>query len=1129
MEVAVRRLFEEVLGLASACPEDSFFELGGHSLLAGVLVVRIRDSLGIEISVRDVFDAPTAAQLARRISPARTRRPPLVAHHHGDHAEMSFAQERMWFLHQLEGPSSTYNIPLAFRLTGPLHIESLRAAVADIVQRHEVLRTVFVEQAGSYVQRILPMTADIVRLSVLDIAECDIQEAISRAAGYLFDLSEEAPIHFELLRLSDVDLVLVMIIHHIAADGASLRPLTRDLAAAYRARCAGAEPEWQTAPVRYVDYAVWQRRLLGETSDASSLSAQQLKYWRRELDGAPERIELPSDRPRPQSTRHHGDQIEFSVDRELRTAVERLAPARAVSVSMILQSCFAVLLSKLSSVTDVVFGSPVEGRTDTALAEIIGFFVNSWVLRVDLSGNPRFTDVVEQIRDKALSAFEHQDLPFEKLVEHLQPVRSTAHHPIFQVMFSVQNNAQTDFELSGLNVRALPARTHTARFDLSVILAETDADDCGYRGAIEFSTELFDATTIRTVAERFVRVLETVVRCPDVRISEIDLLSATERTSLARWNETGHAVPAELLLDGYRRAVAAHPNAVALAYEGTELTYREFDERVNKLARLLISQGVGAESLVGLAIRRSIDLVVGMYAIVTAGGAYVPLDPDHPAERIVHILDTAQPTCVLTTSADAIEVPRGIALLPLDSIDTGAFDGAPVRSDELRATVLPQHPAYVIFTSGSTGRPKGVAVSHAAINNQIAWMLAEYQLGAHDVYLQKTATTFDVSLWGFFMPLRAGATLVVAAHDGHRDPAYIAEMIAAQRVTVTDFVPSMLTVFAAHAAADAGPTLRDVFVIGEALPPETVAAFRAASAARVHNLYGPTEAAVSVTYWPADGSDTRSVPIGLPQWNTRVYVLDAWLRPVPAGVSGELYLAGDQLARGYVRRPDLTANRFVANPFGSGERMYRTGDLVRWNCSGQLEYVGRSDLQMKVRGVRIEPAEIESALTAVDAVAQAVAVGYSDPSLGDLLIAYVVPAAGAEVVASELRVAAAQRLPAHIVPASITVIDALPLTVTGKLDRRALPAPIFLSGEHIAPRDETEEVVARLFRKALGVDRVSVDDCFFELGGHSVLAANLVPQIEAAAGTHLGLRAFYQLRTVAAISARLHESDSARV
>ncbi|MBF6482365.1 amino acid adenylation domain-containing protein, partial [Nocardia cyriacigeorgica] len=553
--------------------------------------------------------------------------------------------------------------------------------------------------------------------------------------------------------------------------------------------------------------------------------------------------------------------------------------------------------------------------------------------------------------------------------------------------------------------------------------------------------------------------------------------------------------------------------------------YREFDDRVNQLARLLITQGVGAESLVGLAVRRSLDLVVGMYAIVTAGGAYVPLDPDHPAERIAHILDTAQPVCVVTTSTDARSLPAGTPALHIDTADLSGFDAAPVRPQELLRPVQPEHPAYVIFTSGSTGRPKGVSVSHAAIHNQITWMLAEYPLGFHDVYLQKTATTFDVSLWGYFMPLRAGARLIVATPDGHRDPAYVAETIAAQQVTVTDFVPSMLTVFAAHTRPGAVPTLREVFVIGEALPPETVAALRAVCTANVHNLYGPTEAAVSVTFWPAAGSIERSVPIGLPQWNTRVYVLDSRLRPVPPGVAGELYLAGDQLARGYVRRPDLTADRFVANPFGTGQRMYRTGDLCVWReatstTPHRLDYLGRTDFQVKFRGQRIELGEIETALLAQPSVSQAVAL-VVPTSLGDQLVAYAVPAPGHSIDQTALLAAVGETLPAYMVPATIVALDAFPLNPSGKLDRKALPEPVFETRAFRAPATPVEEIVAGVFGEVLGLSRVGADDDFFALGGNSLVATQVVARLGAAMDTRVPVRALFETSTVSALAAAL--------
>ncbi|WP_280406576.1 amino acid adenylation domain-containing protein, partial [Nocardia carnea] len=616
------------------------------------------------------------------------------------------------------------------------------------------------------------------------------------------------------------------------------------------------------------------------------------------------------------------------------------------------------------------------------------------------------------------------------------------------------------------------------------------------------------------------------------------------------WNATEHALPESLLLDGFERAAAAYPDRVAVSFEGTDLTYGEFAGRVNRLARLLVAQGVGPESLVGLLVSRSVDLVVGMYAVLTAGGAYVPLDPAHPAERIGYILDTAAPVCLLSTTADvqavgagddsagadgagAVGEIAGVPVLTLDTVETDGFDASPVTDADRLAPVRPSNTAYVIFTSGSTGRPKGVAVPHSAIANQVAWMLAQYPMGAEDVYLQKTATTFDVSLWGYFLPLAAGARLVVATPDGHRDPAYLARVIAEQGVTVTDFVPSMLTVFAAHTAPGSIPTLREIFAIGEALPPETVTAVQAVSEAAVHNLYGPTEAAVSITYWQATGAESGSVPIGVPQWNSRVYVLDSRLNPVPEGVTGELYLAGDQLARGYVTRPDLSSDRFVASPFDPGARMYRTGDLVRWRKAGTtadgadadrpvLEYLGRTDFQVKFRGQRIELGEIESAFLAQPQVSQAV-VTVAGSQLGEQLVAYVVPAPGQHVVSTELLEAVREVLPTYMVPAAVVALDAFPLNTSGKLDRKALPEPVFETREFRAASTPVEEIVANVFADVLGVQRVGADDDFFALGGNSLIATQVAARLGAALDTQVPVRVLFEASTVAALAARVHE------
>ncbi|AVL26440.1 hypothetical protein NBRGN_112_01580 [Nocardia brasiliensis NBRC 14402] len=1150
LEELVSDVFAEVLGPgAPVGADDDFFELGGNSLIATQVAARLGTALSARVPARLIFETPTVAGLAERLEPLKGAddRRALAPMERPEHIPLSLAQQRMWFLNQFDPASAANNIPFAIRLTGALDLGALQAAITDVIERHETLRTVYPAIDGTGYQVILPVAEAVPDLAPKPLAEPELADWLREFALRGFDVATEVPLRLALAELSASEHVVVVVVHHIAADGASVAPFLRDLLGAFLSRRNGAPPALPPLPVQYADYTLWQREVLGDEHDPDSVAAAQIAYWRNALAGIPDRIDLPADRPRPVVASGAGAEYTFEVSAEVHRGLTELAQRAGASEFMVVHTAFAALLARLTGTVDITIGTPVAGRGERELDGLIGMFVNTLVLRTPIDPGASFTDLLAATKETDLAAFSHAELPFERLVEVLDPVRSQAHHPLFQVALFFQNMNKAQVELPGLSAQAVEFDGAVAKFDLQ--LTVVPKAESGFSAQFTYATDLFDEATIAQFAHRLDRLLAAVVAQPERAVGDIDLLDPAERERiLYGWNETRHAVAPELLLDGYRRTVAARPSATALVYEGATLahpspdhhppssryatlTYREFDDRVNRLARLLIDRGVGAESLVGLAIRRSVDLVVGMYAIVTAGGAYVPLDPDHPAERIAHILDTAQPACVLTTAADAIQVPDGVEVLRLDEIDTAAFDGSPVRPDELRRTVLPQHPAYVIFTSGSTGRPKGVAVSHAAIHNQIDWMLAQYPLGPDDVYLQKTATTFDVSLWGFFMPLRAGATLVVATHDGHRDPAYVAETIAAQRVTVTDFVPSMLTVFAAHAAADAGPTLREVFVIGEALPPETVAAFGAVSQAQLHNLYGPTEAAVSVTYWPADGSDSRSVPIGLPQWNTQVYVLDARLRPVPAGVPGELYLAGDQLARGYVRRPDLTADRFLANPFGFGERMYRTGDLVVWRAgsagrSHRLEYLGRTDFQVKFRGQRIELGEIETALLAQPSVSQAVAL-VSQSTLGDQLVAYVVPAPGTSVEQPALLAAVAETLPAYMVPAAIVVLDELPLNPSGKLDRRALPEPAFAAREFRAPATPVEEIVAEVFGEVLGLSRVGADDDFFALGGNSLIATQVVARLGAAVDARVPVRTLFETPTVQALAAAIESQTHA--
>ncbi|WP_433757331.1 amino acid adenylation domain-containing protein [Nocardia sp. CA-135398] len=1103
--------------------DDDFFELGGNSLLAAQAAARIGTALGTRVPVQLVFEAPGVAELAQRVTVLATAGHALRAQRRPDRIPLSYAQQRMWFLNRFDPTSGVNNIPLAVRMSGVLDIEALRAAARDLVARHEVLRTVYPEIDGEGIQVVLPIddVRAVPELEIVSASADELPELVIAAAVAGFDVAVAPPIRLRLVRLDATEQVLVCVVHHIAADGFSMAPLARDLMSAYSIRVGGALPQWQPLDVQYADYAIWQRAVLGAEDDAQSLLAQQIAFWRTELAGLPEHLALPTDRPRPAVLSSRGAVFAFEIDAGVHTALERIAREHHSTLFMVVHAALAVLLSRLAGTTDIAVGTPVAGRGDAALDNVIGMFVNTLVLRGEVDPELSFDDLLRNFRRADVAAFGHADVPFERLVELLDPARSMARHPLFQVMLTFQNMERPELELPGLTVSGIDLGVVQAKFDLelTVVPREDHGAANGLAASFTYATDLFDEATVAGFAQRLNRVLAAVADDPQRVVGELELLAPAERQRMLRdWNDTAHPVVPELLLDGYRRAVAAHPDAIAVAYQGAELTYREFDERVNRLARLLIQRGVGAEALVGLAVRRSIDLVVGMYAIVTAGGAYVPLDPDHPRERIAHILETAAPVCVLTTTADVVEV-SDTPLVYLDTVELTSFSGAPVLPSELLRPISGDNPAYVIFTSGSTGRPKGVAVTHAAINNQIEWMLAHYPLGPDDVYLQKTATTFDVSLWGYFMPLRAGAKLVVATPDGHRDPAYLAETIAAQRVTVTDFVPSMLTVFAAHLTPGSCPTLRDIFVIGEALPPETVTALRAVSDAAVHNLYGPTEAAVSITAWRASAIEQTTVPIGLPQWNSQVYVLDSRLRPVPAGVVGELYLAGTQLARGYVTRPDLTADRFVADPFTAGARMYRTGDLVVWREDPRrLEYLGRSDFQVKFRGQRIELGEIETALLAQSAVSQAAA-SVAQSATGDQLVGYVVPRPGQQVEAQELRTAVAEVLPAYMVPAAIVVLDAFPLNTSGKLDRKALPAPTFTAREFRAPITPTQEIVAAVFAEVLGIERVGLDDDYFELGGNSLLATRVVARINDALDTNVAVRDLFETSTVAALAA----------
>ncbi|MCD9881083.1 non-ribosomal peptide synthetase [Streptomyces guryensis] len=1102
-------LFAEVLGVDEVSIDDNFFELGGHSLLATRLVSRVRSVLGVELGIRVLFEAPSVAGLVERLAGAGVGRAVLRAVERPERVPVSFAQRRLWFLNRLEGPSATYNIPLVVRLRGELDLKALELALTDVVGRHESLRTVFVEVDGQPYQRILSLAEAAPALVVRESDRERISADIADVSAYAFDLSSEIPVRVWAFRVAVDEWVLAAVMHHIAGDGWSLGPLARDLAAAYGARCAGAVPQWEPLPVQYADYTLWQRELLGDEGDQS-----QTEFWRGELAGAPEELALPFDRPRPAVASHTGGVVELELDAAVHRNVVGLARERGASVFMVVQAAVAGLLSRLGAGTDIPIGSPVAGRLDEALDDLVGFFVNTLVLRADVSGDPSFAELVERVRETDLRAFGAQDVPFERLVEVLNPVRSMGRHPLFQVAVAFQNTPVSDLVMPGLEVEIAAAGAQVAKFDLSFNLAEVfteEGEPAGIRGGIEFATDLFDRSTIERMAGWLARFLEEVLAAPEQPVSRARILDDAELSLvLQEWNDTGHDIPGVVLPELFEQQVARTPDATALVFDGTELSYRQVNEQANRLARLLAARGAGPERFVAVALPRSSDLIIALLAVLKTGAAYVPIDLGYPADRIAYILQDAAPMCAITIDGSGVEVPDGIAPVFLDALDSDSEADLPVSLD-------PRTPAYVIYTSGSTGRPKGVVVEHRSVANLLAWADRRFRFAELSRVVASTSLNFDVSVFEIFAPLVSGGSIEVV-RDLLSLPDLDPDTLSRSLVSG---VPSAFSHLLAGRLSGARP--RAVALAGEALAAHTVRDIRAAMpGARVANIYGPTEATVYTTYWHTDTDTATTPPIGRPIDNVSTYVLDDGLSPVPVGVAGELYIAGAGLARGYLNRPDLTAERFVADPYGDpGSRMYRTGDLVRWNTNGEIEYLGRIDDQVKVRGFRIELGEIESVLASHPEVTQATVVVREDRPGDKRLVGYAVSTADPQV----LRAHVAKAVPEYMVPSAIVLLDVLPLTPNGKLDRRALPAPEFkASTEGRAPRNTQEEILCEVFAQVLGIERVSVDDNFFELGGHSLLAVSLVERLRER-GLSVPVRSLFVTPTVAGLASGLGTAD----
>jgi amino acid adenylation domain-containing protein len=1132
VEEVLAGTWAETLGVERVGVHDPFFDLGGHSLLATRVVSRVRELFGVELPLRALFEGPTVAEMAGRVEEMRRAGvptlPPVAPTGRTEPPPLSFAQERLWFLDRLRSGEISYNLPFALRLRGALDVDALERSLGEIVRRHDALRTTFRERGGSPVQVIAPFSD--FRLTRMDLAhlpaetrEAEVQrELVAEAVTRLFDLAAGPLFRVSLLRLGAEEHVLLLSMHHIVSDGWSMGVLYRELSALYEAYRVGGESPLPELEVQYADYAVWQREQLeGEALE------RQLRYWRERLAGAPELLELPTDHPRPPVQTYRGATVPVEFSLALLERLEALGRSEGATLYMTLLSAFQVLLSKYSGSEDVVVGTPIAGRTRKEVEPLIGFFVNTLVLRTDLSGDPSFRDVLRRAREVTLGAYEHQEVPFERLVAELQPERSLSHTPLFQVILTLQTAGGEAGALPGLEVSPVEAERVSAKFDLSLVLTPTSR---GLRGGLTYPTDLFERGTVERLLGHLERVLEQAAADADVRLSQLELLDEAERALvLEAGSRTAAEYPADRCIHELFEAQAVRtPEAVAVRFEEESLTYGELNRRANRLAHHLRRRGVGPETRVGICLERSLEMVVGILAVLKAGGAYVPLDPGYPAERLAFILADSATPLLLTREAlrGVLPAREGVEVV---SLEGAAEEIAAENPENPESGAGPESLAYVIYTSGSTGQPKGALIEHRNVARLFSATDEWFGFGPDDVWTLFHSYAFDFSVWELWGALLYGGRVVVVPHLVSRDPGAFHALLQREGVTVLSQTPSAFRQLIRVDGERGGDlALRVVVFGGEALEPASLREWverRGAGTPRLVNMYGITETTVHVTYRVITREDVfagSGSPIGQAIPDLRLYVLDPTRRPVPVGVPGELYVGGAGVARGYLNRPELTAERFVDDPFAPG-RLYRTGDRVRWTADGGLEYLGRLDEQVKIRGFRIELGEIEARLAEHPEVREAVVLAREDVPGDRRLVAYVVGAVEADALRAHVR----QSLPEYMVPSAFVVVDRLPLTAHGKVDRRALPAPD-LAGEeerYVAPRTPVEETLAGIWAETLRLERVGVEDGFFDLGGHSLLATRVLSRVREEFGVELPLRALFEGPTVAEMAGRVEAAQ----
>jgi len=1059
-------------------------------------------------------------------NPEKRPKPGAIKHVSRDEdLPLSFSQQRLWILDKFDPGNPVYNIAEMLSLRGPLDVAALQKSVSEITRRHEILRTMFLEKNGQPVQIISPETDS--ELVVIDLSGIpgsqrvpELERLAVKEGRCPFHLDTGPMFRASLVRLDESRHALVLTMHHIIFDGWSFDVFYQELASLYDAYTSGTQSPLSELVIQYGDFACWQHDYL-----QGKVLESQMSYWEEQLEGIPAGLELPLCKPRPERLSYRGTRLSRKIPVELSNSLAELSKREGVTLYMTLLSAFLVLLYRYTDQQDIVIGTPIAGRNHIEAEGLLGFFVNTLIIRGDLSGDPGFCELLSRVREISLGAYSSQDIPFEMLVEEFQPKRDLSRTPFFQIMFAYQDSSAGGLSLQGLEVQREPVDINTSKFDLTLSIEKTTDGDIA---AWEFASELFDTAVIEYMQKHYLTLLKEIVENPESKIRSYSFLTENEcNKQLFEWNNTSKDYPSLARLHQlFEDQVERKPSAIAVVIEGGKLTYDELNARANKLAHRLQTLGIGPDVLVGICMERSFEMIIGLLGILKAGGAYVPLDPAYPGERLAYMLEDAGVSILLTQSQHLDRLPKhNCSTLCLDThwheIDNES-DANPV------APGLAASLAYMIYTSGSTGTPKGVMITHSGICNRLFWMQDEYRLTESDRVLQKTSFSFDVSVWELFWPLMVGASLILARPEGHKDSAYLARLISEQKITVLHFVPSMLRVFLDENPLDCS-SLRHVICSGEALPCEVQERFFSRVGAALQNLYGPTEASVDVTYWQCQPeSQCRTISIGRPIANTRIYILDDYMRLVPVGVSGELYIAGTGLSRGYCNKPGLTAAVFVPDPFAivPGQRMYRSGDLARYRSDGVIEYIGRVDHQVKLRGYRVELGEIEVNLAVHSDVREVLVVAREDSPGDKRLVAYYIPM-GNKVAISALRSWLRGKLPEYMVPGAFVSLDSFPLSANGKIDRRALPAPGSVSpgpdeddiGEYAKPRDFLEYQLSEIWDEVFNSDwPICIHSNFFDIGGHSLMAVRMIAQIRNILGCEIPLASLFQSPTIAQLA-----------